>query len=148
MKVFRLWLVIILTLLLCVRAAYSHHSFSAVYDGTKQTTVSGVVTKFRFVNPHAMMYLDAADPSGNVAKWVVEFDGRLNLSNYGWTENSIKSGERVTVTGNPSHTEENRIFFLKLVHADGTELVRGGQRLNAIEEDRRQRALQRDQQKR
>jgi Family of unknown function (DUF6152) len=147
MKVFRLWPLIMPMLLLCVRAAYSHHSFSAVYDGTKQTTVSGVVTKFRFVNPHAMMYLDAADASGNVAKWVVEFDGRLNLSNYGWTENSIKSGEQVTVTGNPSHTESNRIFFLKLVHADGTELVRGGQRLNAIEEDRRRRALQRDQQK-
>jgi hypothetical protein len=130
-----------------VPAAYAHHSFAAVYDGTKQTTVSGVVTKFRFVNPHAMMYLDVADTSGKVEKWVVEFDGRLNLSNYGWTETSIKSGEHVTVTGNPSHTESNRIFFLKLIHANGSELVRGGQRSQAIEEVRRQRALQRNQQK-
>ena len=147
MRVFRLWPLVIIMLLLCVTAIYSHHSFSAVYDGTKQTTVSGVVTKFRFVNPHAMMYLDATDASGAVTMWVVEFDGRLNLSNYGWTETSIKSGEKVKVTGNPAHNEPNRLFFNKLVHADGTELIRGGSRLSAIEEDRRQRARQRDQQK-
>jgi uncharacterized protein DUF6152 len=122
----------------------AHHSFSAVYDGSKQTTVTGVVTQFRFVNPHAMMYLSSNDASGKAEKWVVEFDGRLNLSNYGWTENSIRSGEKVTVTGNPSHNEPNRIFFLKLVHADGSELVRGAQRLKDIEEDRRQRAQQRE----
>jgi len=143
-RVFRLSISVIL-LLICVTTAYSHHSFSAVYDGTKQTTVSGVVTKFRFVNPHAMMYLDAMNSAGKVEKWVVEFDGRLNLSNYGWTENSIKSGEHVMVTGNPSHSESNRLFFIKLLHADGTQLVRGGGRVNALEEDRRQRARQRNQ---
>jgi len=140
--------IFILALLLIVKVADAHHSFSALYDGTKQTTVTGVVTQFRFVNPHAMMYLDAPDASGKAAKWVVEFDGRLNLSNFGWTESSIKSGERVTVTGNPSHAESNRLFFIKLVHADGTELIRGAQqRLNSLEEDRRQRAQHRDQQK-
>jgi hypothetical protein len=137
----------ILALLLIVKVVDAHHSFSAVYDGTKQTTVTGVVSQFRFVNPHAMMYLDAPDASGKAAKWVVEFDGRLNLSNFGWTENSIKSGERVMVTGNPSHTESHRLFFIKLVHADGTELIRGSQRLNSVEEERRQRAQHRDQQK-
>ena len=140
-------LLITALLLLVVTSTFSHHSFSAVYDGTKQTTVTGVVSQFRFVNPHAMMSLNATDAAGKVTKWVVEFDGRLNLSNFGWTENSIKSGEHVTVTGNPSHTEPNRIFFLKLVRSDGSELVRGAQRLNAIEEDRRERARQRDQQK-
>ena len=147
MRMLRTWFSLILILFLCASVGYSHHSFSAVYDGTKQTTVKGVVTQFRFVNPHAMMQLDVSDASGQITKWVVEFDGRLNLSNVGWTAESIKSGERVTVTGNPSHGEGNRLFFLKLVHADGTELVRGAQRLNGIEEDRRLRAQQRDQRK-
>jgi hypothetical protein len=141
------WFLTISLLLLFVTISFSHHSFSAVYDGTKQISVSGVVTQFRFVNPHAMMSLNATDASGKVSKWVVEFDGRLNLSNFGWTENSIKAGEHLTVTGNPSHSEANRIFFLKLVRSDGSELVRGAQRSNAIEEDRKQRARQRDQQK-
>jgi len=144
MRSARALLGIISFLLVSGSFGYAHHSFSAVYDGTKQTTVTGVVTQFRFVNPHAMMYLTSNNTSGQTDKWVVEFDGRLNLSNYGWTENSIKSGEKVTVTGNPSHNEPNRIFFLKLVHADGSELVRGAQRLKDIEEDRRQRALQRE----
>jgi uncharacterized protein DUF6152 len=148
MKRLSICLLMMLTTLVSATRLYSHHSFSAVYDGTKQTTIAGVVTQFKFVNPHAMMYLDVKDDSGKTVKWIVEFDGRLNLSNFGWTENSIKSGEHVTVTGNPSHTDTTRIFFLKLLHADGTELVRGSlQRANSIEEDRRQRALQRAQQK-
>jgi len=55
----------------------------------------------------------------------------------------IKPGEHMKISGNPERTGEPRIFFTKLVRADGTELVRGGDRLNAIEEDRRLRAAQR-----
>ena len=133
-------------LVVCVRTATSHHSFSAVYDDTRLLTVSGVVTQFKFVNPHAIMYMDVADASGKVSKWTVEFAGRLNLSNVGWTAESIKAGERVTVTGNPTHTGSERIAFKKLLRADGTELLPAGpQRANALEEERRQRALQRNQ---
>ncbi len=133
-------------LFVCVTTATSHHSFSAVYDDTRLLTVSGVVTQFKFANPHAMMYMDVTDASGKVSKWTVEFAGRLNLSNVGWTAESIKAGERVTVTGNPTHTGSERIAFKKLVHADGTELLPAGpQRANALEEERRQRALQRNQ---
>ena len=130
----------------CVSTATSHHSFSAVYDDKRMLTVSGVVTQFKFVNPHAMMYMDVTDASGKVSKWTIEFAGRLNLSNVGWTAESIKAGERVTVTGNPTHTGSERIAFKKLVHADGTELLPAGpQRANALEEERKQRALQRNQ---
>src|SRR5437016_4689497 len=87
MKTARLLLLVISLQLLWVSASSAHHSFSAVYDGTKQTTVTGVVNQFRFVNPHAMMYLTANAADGKAEKWVVEFDGRLNLSNFGWTEN-------------------------------------------------------------
>jgi len=106
------------------------------------------VTQFRFVNPHAMMFMDVTDESGKVMKWAVEFAGRLNLSEVGWTADSVKAGERVTVTGNPTHTGSERMFFRKLVRADGTELLPAGpQRLKAIEEERQQRARQRNQQK-
>ena len=133
-------------LLACVSTATSHHSFSAVYDDTRLVTVSGVVTQFKFVNPHAMMSMDVTDASGKISKWTVEFAGRLNLSNVGWTAESIKGGERVTVTGNPTHSGSERIAFKKLVHADGSELLPAGpQRANALEEERRQRALLRKQ---
>src|SRR6266704_7182055 len=147
----RLWRACFFTiplLFVCVTTATSHHSFSAVYDDTRQLTVSGVVTQFKFANPHAMMYMDVTDASGKVSKWTVEFAGRLNLSGVGWTADSIKAGERVTVTGNPTHTGSQRLFFRRLVRADGTELLpAAAQRLSAIEEERRQRARQRNQQK-
>ena len=141
----RAWWFVTALLLLTVAVASAHHAFSPVYDEKRLVTAVGVVTQFKFVNQHAMMFMDATDESGKVVKWVVEFAGNLNLSEVGWTAESIKSGERVTVTGNPTHTGSQRMFFRKLVRADGTELLPGAaQRLNAIEEERRQRARQRE----
>jgi hypothetical protein len=139
---------VVAAFVLSVNGASAHHSFSAVYDDTRTISVTGVVTQFRFVNPHAMMYLDVTDDSGKVVKWAVEFAGRLNLSEIGWTADSIKSGERVTVTGNPAHTTPARIAFRRLVRSDGSVLLPGAaQRTDAIEEERRERARQRSQQK-
>ena len=123
--------------------AFAHHSFAAQFDGNSTVTLEGTVKDFRFVNPHALAKIDVADDKGSVQEWTVEFDGRLNLTNFGWTEGTIKPGEHVKISGNPERTGAQRIFFTKLVRADGTELVRGGDRLNAIEEDRRLRAAQR-----
>src|SRR5437762_2407630 len=144
----RRWLFLLAGLLLSVKSAGAHHSFSAVYDDKRTVSVTGVVTQFRFVNPHALMSVDVTDETGKVSRWIVEFAGRLNLSEVGWTADSIKSGERITVTGNPTHTGSQRMFFRKLVRADGAELLPAGpQRLKSIEEERRQRALQRTPQK-
>jgi uncharacterized protein DUF6152 len=135
-------------LLVSARIAGAHHSFSAVYDDKRTISVTGVVTEFRFVNPHALMAVNVTDDAGKVVKWTVEFAGRLNLSEVGWTADSIKNGERITVTGNPAHTIPARMSFLRLVHADGTVLLPAGpQRIEAIEEERRERARLRNQQK-
>ena len=135
-------------LMLTVKTASPHHAFSPVYDASKMITISGVVTQFNFVNPHATLLMDVTDDAGKVVKWTVEFAGRLNLSEVGWTADSVKAKERITVTGNPTRTSSPRMAFLKLVRPDGTELLPAGpQRANAIEEERRQRALQRDQRK-
>ena len=111
MRLLRAWLFVIPVLMLSVSGASSHHSFSPVYDSNRVITVEGVVTQFRFVNPHAMMFMDVADETGKVVKWTVEFAGSLNLSEVGWTAGSIKAKERVTVTGNPTHTGSQRMFF-------------------------------------
>jgi hypothetical protein len=123
--------------------AFAHHSFAAQYDGSKTVTLDATIKEFRFVNPHALATIDVTDDKGAVQQWTVEFDGRLNLTNFGWTDATIRPGERVKISGNPERTGAPRIFFSKIVRADGSELVRGGDRLNAIEEDRRLRAAQR-----
>ena len=134
----------ILTLAVSIRVANAHHSFSAVYDDKRSVTVTGVVTQFRFVNPHALMSLDVTDDKGKAVTWVVEFAGRLNLAEIGWTADSIKSGETLTVTGNPTHTPAPRLAFQKIVKADGSELLpAAAQRNQTLEEERRERAKRR-----
>ena len=136
-------LVALLLALAAVRTS-AHHAFSPVYDSKRTITVDGVVTQFRFVNPHAMMLMEVKDKTGKVVTWNVEFAGRLNLEEAGWNAQTIKPGEHVKVTGNPAWESSQRMAFVKLVRADGTELEPGRtQRLSAIEEERRQRAQQR-----
>ena len=131
----------LLIAVLCAASMAAHHAFSPVYDEKRTVTVTGVVIEFRFVNPHALMSLNVTDEGGRVTKWEVEFAGRLNLSEVGWTADSIKAGERVTVTGNPTHAGSNGIFFRRLVRPDGSELLPGAaQRDSAIEQERRERA--------
>lgn len=142
-KVFS-WLPASLLVVACA-PAFGHHSFAAQFDGSKTVTLEGKIKDFKFVNPHALATIDVTDDKGAVQPWTVEFDGRLNLTNFGWTEATIRPGEQVKISGNPERTGAPRIFFTKLVRANGTEVVRGGDRLNAIEEDRRLRAAQRAQ---
>lgn len=123
--------------------AFAHHSFAAQYDGSRTVTLEGTIKEFKFVNPHALAAIDVTDDKGVVQQWTVEFDGRLNLTNFGWTEATIRPGEQVKISGNPERTGVPRIFFSKLVRTDGTQVVRGGDRLKDIEEDRRLRAAQR-----
>ena len=140
-------LLAIAVLVCSMEVAGAHHSFAAEFDESRTISVQGVVTQFRLVNPHATLSLDVRDEAGKTVKWEVEFAGRLNLAKGGWTPTTIKAGERVTVTGNPTHTGSSRMAFRRLVRADGTELVRPGDKvLDKIEEERRQRARQRSQQ--
>lgn len=134
----------IAALLLTSATAHAHHSFAPVYDGSRTATVAGTVTSFRLVNPHTMLTMDVTDEAGTLVKWTIEFPGRLNLTVGGWTDDTVSVGDRVSVTGNPTHTGSPRLSFLQLVRADGTELRAGNERLEAIEEERRQRALERD----
>jgi hypothetical protein len=129
-------------------AASAHHAFAPVYDAQRIVTVQGVVTEFRFINPHSMMSIDVTDEAGKVVTWTVEFDGVLNLSEGGWTARTIVPGERLSVSGNPTHTDSPRMFFRKFVRADGTEVMRfQDTRGTAIDEARRARARQRTEQK-
>ena len=121
----------------------AHHSFSPVYDGARTVTVVGVVTEFKFVNPHALMALDVTDDSGRITQWKVEFDGRLNLTNHGWDDNTIRVGERLTVTGNPTHTGSQQMFFTRLERSDGSVVARGGDTIESIEDERQRRREQR-----
>ena len=76
--------------------AFAHHGLAA-YDMSKSVTIKGVVTEFSFINPHAAIYLDVKDDKGNSEKWMVEADSPNNLARAGWTRNTIKPGQEISV---------------------------------------------------
>lgn len=128
--------------------ALAHHAFSPVYDGTRTVTIKGILAEFKLVNPHAAMTLDVVDEAGKHETWTVEMAGLLSLSRQGWTKDTVSVGEQLTITGNPTHTGSQRIAFRRLVLANGKEMLDPNDNRQAdIDEQRRQRARERDQQK-
>lgn len=118
----------------------AHHSFFAVFDGQKLVTITGTVTQFRMVNPHAMMKVESTDAEGKTQIWTVEFDGRLHLSRAGWDRDTFKMGETLEVTGYPARSGSQMMFFKNSVDANGVEIIRPRLELEeSIEEQRRQR---------
>jgi hypothetical protein len=84
---------------LAVSPLGAHHSFSAEYDSKKPVELKGVVTKVEWMNPHVYFYLDVTDEGGNVANWALEMGPPNGLERSGWTRNTMKVGDEVTVEG-------------------------------------------------
>ena len=81
--------------------ASGHHAFAAEFDRNQPIEVTGTVTKVEWMNPHARIYVDAPDPEleNQTVNWDFELGSPNVLMRQGWTRNSLKEGETVTVAG-------------------------------------------------
>jgi Family of unknown function (DUF6152) len=77
---------------------YAHHSFSAEFDATKPVTLNGAVTKLEWMNPHIWLYVEVKAEAG-VQHWQCEGGAPNTLTRNGWSKDSLKSGDEVTVEG-------------------------------------------------
>jgi len=113
---------------LCVAAVplLAHHSFGAEYDADKPVTITGVVTKIEWTNPHSHFFLDVTDDKGNVVNWKFEGYPPVVLYRTGWRKDiTMKVGDTVTVFGWQARDGTKWAHSREITFADGKKLFFG-----------------------
>jgi len=87
----------LLGLLLTAAPVLAHHSFAAEFDASKPLKLTGTVTKLEWTNPHTWFFIDVKGDDGKVTNWGFEMGSPNGLMRAGWTRNSMKVGDTVTV---------------------------------------------------
>ena len=89
-----------IAVLASVAGVNAHHSFSAEFDASKPFKMTGTVTKVEWMNPHTFFYIDVTDEkTGKVTNWAMEMGSPNGLMRAGWTRNTMKIGDKVSVEG-------------------------------------------------
>ncbi len=103
----------------------AHHAFAAEYDANKLVTVSGIVTKFEWTNPHALLYVDGRDTEGKEGSWMFEMGAPGGLLRRGWKRTDLKDGDQITVDGYAAKDGRNVANVRTVKLADGRKLFGG-----------------------
>lgn len=117
----------------CSGIARAHHAFSAQYDPEDSATLTGVVVKIEWLNPHAYFFIDVTDDeTGEITTWACELTSPVGLMRRGWTRNSLTIGDVVAVEGALARDGG------KAINAESVLLTSTGRRLfgRSVDEER------------
>jgi hypothetical protein len=110
---------------LFVSPAWAHHSF-APYEPNVQIKLSGVVTDFKWANPHVYMEVDVRDEkAGETKHWLIECASTSILNRAGWRFNLVKPMDEVTLIVSPLRNGEPAALLKQMTLADGTTYSNG-----------------------
>src|SRR5580704_1896667 len=104
---------------------WAHHSFAAEFDANKRVALKGVVTSVDWRNPHIYVYLNVKDDNGKVTEWACEGGPPNVLLREGWTRNSVKEGDEVTIDGAVAKDGSKRCNSRSVNLADGRKVFAG-----------------------
>ncbi len=125
MKTSSLCVLVAAALSVAVVPAVAHHSFAAEYDSSKPIKLTGAVTKMEWTNPHARFYADVKDDSGTVVNWEFELGSPNGLMRRGWTRNSLKPGDVISVEGYSAKDGSHLVNARTVSLADGRKIFAG-----------------------
>lgn len=104
-------------------APLSAHHGNAAYDQDKTVTMKVTITAFEFGNPHVQVFFDTKDEKGNVVHWNCEGTNPAMLTRIGWTKDTLKAGDQVTVVVHPNKNPDVTVVGLvKVILPDGQVL--------------------------
>jgi hypothetical protein len=110
--------------------ASAHHSFGT-FLMNENVELKGTITKLEYVNPHSWLHFDVKGADGKTAEYKCEMRSATTLRRSGWTLEMFKPGTGVVVQGAPDRVDPHSCYVSSLVLADGTQLDRYGQRIEA-----------------
>lgn len=105
--------------------ALAHHSFAAEFDSQKPVTLKGVVVKWEMINPHGWITMGVTAADGTTTQWMVETSNPNGLMRLGWTKNSLKSGDEITVDGYLAKDGSSTANAARITLADGSKVFAG-----------------------
>ena len=115
----------VLGLLAAAVSVSAHHSFAAEYDADKPVTLSGVVVKIDWTNPHIHVYLEVKGETGTVTQWKFEGYPPNMLVRQGWARDTLKVGQTITVSGWRARLDPNLGAAREVMFADGRKMAVG-----------------------
>ena len=101
---------------------FAHHG-NAAYDTGKSITIKGTVTRWVWSNPHCILQLDVTDDHGQVVQWTTETENPTSMTHYGWSMQSLKLGDQVTVTVMPVKNGRAVGRIIEVVLPNGQKLA-------------------------
>ena len=103
----------------------AHHAFAAEFDRAKPVKVQGAVVKVEWMNPHIWVYVDVKDEKGAIVRWQCEGGSPNTLTRQGWTKDSLKQGDQVTIDGYRAKDGSNTCNSSSVTLAGGKRLFAG-----------------------
>ncbi len=97
-------------------AAYAHHSLGATYEADKEIKLEGKIVQLLLRNPHSYLQIEVPNPDGTMQRWSLEWRSSGQLGQAGIKRDTLKAGDDVVITANPSRTHGDHRAALKTLH--------------------------------